>query len=604
MGEHHPARRPEVRPGPLSGPLPERDSVVRVVPDEPAIDRSFDYLVPARLAARVEAGSIVRVPLHGRKVGGWVVERDVEPPAGVALKTVTHVTGAGPEPALLDLAEWAAWRWAGRPAHFLRTASPPGAVRGLPPARDLPAAPTTVPADALVADDLVADALARDRAVLRLPPAADPFPLVVGAVAGGRTLVVTPAHAAVRHLAARLRRAGIPVATLPGDWAQARAGCAVVLGARAAAWGPVPGLARVVVLDEHDEALQEEASPTWHARDVAVERARRLGVPCVLVSPCPSLEALGWGGLLAPARNAERAGWPFVDVVDRRREDPLRSDLYSSRLVDLVRSGARVVCVLNRKGRARLLACAACSELARCERCDSAVEQTEDRLRCRRCAAERPVVCQACGAGRLKVLRLGVSRAREDLERLARVPVAEVTGDVDPTTPLPEAPVLVGTEAVLHRVEHADAVAFLDLDQELLAGRYRAGEQALALLARAARLVGGRAGGGRLLLQTRLPRHEVVEAVLHADPGRFTAVERRRREELGFPPFGAMAHLSGPPASGYAAALGQHLGVQVLGPVDGAWLARAADHRTLCDALAATPRPPGRLRVAVDPPRV
>ena len=78
-------------------------------------------------------------------------------------------------------------------------------------------------------------------------------------------------------------------------------------------------------------------------------------------------------------RTVERAGWPFVDVVDRRKEDPRRADLYSPRLVDLIRSGRRVVCVLNRKGRISLLACAACGELARCERCGAAVALADTR---------------------------------------------------------------------------------------------------------------------------------------------------------------------------------------------------------------------------------
>jgi primosomal protein N' (replication factor Y) len=320
-------------------------------------------------------------------------------------------------------------------------------------------------------------------------------------------------------------------------------------------------------------------------------------VPCVLTSPCPSLEALRWGELLVPDRAAERAGWPVVDVIDRAREDPLRTDLYSPRLVDLVRSGQQVVCVLNRKGRARLLACGACGELARCERCGAAVG-LEEALVCRACASTRPPVCLACGSTKLKVRRLGTTRAREDLERLAGVPVGEVTGDSDA---VPATSVLVGTEAVLRRVDHADAVAFLDLDAELLAPRYRAAEQAMALVARAARLVGGKAGGGRLLLQTRLPRHEVVLAALHGDPSRVSAAEAERREPLGWPPFTAMAHVSGAPAAEYVARLS---GVQVMGPADGAFLVRAPDHQSLCDALAAVPRPPGRLRVAVDPRRL
>src|SRR5205814_4107785 len=114
---------------------------------------------------------------------------------------------------------------------------------------------------------------------------------------------------------------------------------------------------------------------------------------------------------------------PPVEVVDRRKEAP-GLGLYSERLVRVLREAGRVVCVLNRKGRARLLSCAACGELARCERCDAAVEQTtEGMLRCGRCGAERPVVCLACGATRLKVVRVGLSRAREDLARLSWRPV-------------------------------------------------------------------------------------------------------------------------------------------------------------------------------------
>jgi primosomal protein N' (replication factor Y) len=569
--------------------------VARVVVDEPALEKPFDYLVPDSLGDQVRVGTLVRVPLHGRRVGGWVAALGVEPPEGVTLRPIAKVTGWGPARELFELADWAAWRWAGRPPHFLRTASPTGAVQGLPPTGDVPVVPT-VPADRLVTD-----ALRRERSVLRLPPASDAFGLVVGAAALGPTLVVAPAHATAQVLASRLRRAGVSVALLPREWARAAAGAQVVIGARAAAWAPVPDLAAVIVLDEHEEVHQEEASPTWNARDVAAERARQAGVPCVLTSPCPSLEAQRWGDLLTLERTMERGGWPMVDVIDRGREDPKRVDLYSPKVVDMVRSGKRVVCVLNRKGRARLLACASCGDLARCERCGLTVEQVDDDLHCRACSATRPAVCASCGGSKLKVRRLGTTRAREDLERLAGVPVGEVTGD---SGALPDVSVFVGTEAVLRRIDHAGAVAFLDLDAELLAPRYRAAEQALALVARAARIVGGKAGGGRLLLQTRLPRHEVVQAALHGNPSLVSDAEAARREPLGWPPFMAMAHVSGAPAEEYVAGLRGAAGVQVLGPADGAYLVRAPDHRTLCDALASVPRPAGRLRVAVDPLRV
>jgi primosomal protein N' (replication factor Y) len=124
----------------------------------------------------------------------------------------------------------------------------------------------------------------------------------------------------------------------------------------------------------------------------------------------------------------------------------------------------------------------------------------------------------------------------------------------------------------------------------------------MALLARAARLVAGRSTGGRLLLQTRLPKHEVVDAVLHADPGRLVDAERARRAALRFPPVTALAAVSGDAADAYVAAVPES--VERLGPDGGRWLLRAPDHRSLADALAATPRPAGRLRIEVDPARV
>jgi primosomal protein N' (replication factor Y) len=568
--------------------------VVRVLPDVTAIDKEFDYLVPAGVS--VEVGDLVRIDLHGRRVGGWVVAVDVEPAPGVTLRALAKVSGRGPRADVIELARWAGWRWAGRRVPFLRTASPERVVgRVVPPS----ASTTPVPA---VTDDVARDALTLGRAVVRLPPSADVFPYVLAAAARGDALVLAPSLGGARALGMRLRRAGVPVAVMPRDWAAA-AGGGCVVGSRAAAWAPVRDLAAVVVVDEHDEGWQEERTPTWHARDVAIERARRARVPCVLVSPCPTLDAQEWGTLLTPSRQVERQGWPMVDVVDRRKEDPGRAGLYSPLLVQRLRGAGRVLCVLNRVGRARLLACARCGELARCERCGaSTTEEEKGTLTCRQCGLERPVVCLACHGTLLKNLRAGISRAREELEALAGEPVVEVSAKTAGTD-LPPARIYVGTEAVLHQVPDAAVVAFLDIDQELVAPRYRAAEQALALVARAARLLGGRAGGGRLVLQTRLPHHEVVTAALHADPGRVSAADRARRIALGDPPFSATATVSGAAAEAYVEALGFPLGVDVLGPRDGVWLLRSPDHQTLCDALAATPRPPGRLRLAVDPLR-
>jgi primosomal protein N' (replication factor Y) len=478
-------------------------------------------------------------------------------------------------------------------------------VRGLPPA---PARPTPAGGPPSVA---VAEALAGGPSVLRFPPSADPFPAVLAAARLGDALVVAPSLEGARAVATRLRRAGAEVALLPGEWARAAAGGCAVVGARAAAFAPLPSLAAAVVLDEHDEAHQEEGAPTWHARDVVLERARRDGAPCVMVSPVPSLAALARGRLVTLSRHEERAGWPALEVIDLRRTDPARG-LLTEPLVRWLRGERRVVVVLNRKGRATLLACAACRELARCERCGGALAAADtaldgvERLACRRCGENRPRVCGVCGATRLKVVRAGVSGMAKDLSALVGEEVAEVAG------PEPEVRaegdrwprVVVGTEAALHRVPRADVVAFVDFDQELLAPRYRAAEEALVLLARAARLVGGRGDGGRVVVQTRVPDHEAVQAALHADPDLLVAVEQQSREAMGFPPHRAVAEVGGPAAAALIEHLDLHVGLDVIGPDDGRWLLRAGDRDEMAAALEAAGRPPGRLRVAVDPLRL
>ncbi|MET0145557.1 MAG: hypothetical protein ABW328_12350 [Ilumatobacteraceae bacterium] len=575
--------------------------IARVLPDVTGLDKVFDYLVPEDMVLDVHMGSVVRVPLHGRRVAGWVVGLD-PPDRSVdigRIRPIAKVSSRGPDGGIVDLAGWASVRWAaGRLRPFLVTASPATNVAGLPPNRRTGSRPEPANADA-------AGLLSSGGGALRLPPSADVIGVLLAAAACGPLLVIGPSPDRARIDAARLRRTGLTVALYPQEWAAAAAGVDVVIGARSAAWAPCPDLAAVVVVDEHDEALQEERSPTWHARDVVVERARRAGVPVLLVSPCPTIigsAAVGERLARVPV-DEERAGWPVVEVVDRSRDEPWKTSLVTSPLISHLRSADRtVVCVHNVPGRARIIACRSCKALARCERCDAAVGLADDAtLVCRRCATVRPGVCLVCGSSAFANLRPGVTRLREELEAAAGRPVVAVTGR-DGDRPA-AAGVYVGTEAVLHRVPRADVVAFLDLDGELLAPRYRAAEQAMALLVRAARLVGPRTGGGRLLVQTFLPRHEVVQAALLADPGRLHEPERARRRLLQLPPFAALASISGAGSDAIAAALRATAGISV-GGAEGAWTARAATWDELGRAIVAAPRPKGsRVRVAVDPPR-
>jgi primosomal protein N' (replication factor Y) len=564
--------------------------VARVVPDVTGLDKQFDYLVPDQLRNRVAIGTLVRVPLHGRRVGGWIVSLGDPDPARPAssLVPIAKFSSIGPPADVVELAHWAAVRWgAPRVRPFLVAARPPTMVTSVPrPRRTVEPSRATgePPASGL----------------RRIGPLTDPLPIVVDAAHHGPVLVVHPTPAATRAIAARLRRQGLTVALLPDEWAQAFAGVDVVVGTRTAVWAPCPGLRSIVVLDEHDDALQDERTPTWHARDVAVERARRAGVACVLVSPCPTMTAVRWAGdrITRPTAGEAARGWPFVEIVDRTDEEPWKRSLLTSPLIAQLRDHAkRVVCVINTPGRARLLACRSCRTLQRCERCDAAVGQ-DDRglLVCGRCGTERPVVCLACGSSAMAVVRPGVSRLRDELEAAANRPVVPVTGDSDE---LPTADVYVGTEAVLHRVRGIDVVAFLEFDAELLAPRYRAAEHALALLVRAARLVGSRDRGGRVIVQTFAPHHDVLAAVQLGEPGRVVDAELARRELLGLPPFRALAAVEGVDAEEFAQATGLEFA-----PTPRGVLVRADTWDQLGNALASTPRPKGsRLRVEVDPPR-
>jgi primosomal protein N' (replication factor Y) (superfamily II helicase) len=569
---------------------------VRVIPDLPAISRRFDYSVPDDWhvdgrAARLAVGSMVRVPLHGRRVAAWVTELDPESPRDLRLLPLAKLSGVGPDEATIGLAEWASWRWAGPVSSFLGTASPPKMVAGLGPGPRGRRLPPSERFDRL---------FRRSSSVLRWPPTADLAELVAAAVRAGPCIVVVGQASTARRLGAVVQQQGGSLVVHPDNWALGAAGASVI-GTRSAVWARVDRLANIVVIDEHAESMQEERSPTWHARDVAVERAERLGIPCVVVSPHPSVDALRGHRVLAPSRQEEREGWPVFEVVDRRDEAPTERGLYSGALVRFVRSDGRRVCVLNRTGRSQLLACRSCDDLASCDRCGAVVRQVaEGALVCRSCGATRPVVCQNCSSTSFKNLRQGVDRAREELEALVHEPVAEVTskgwkGDE-------AARVVIGTEAVLHQITRAAGVAFLDFDQELLAPRFRAREQALAKLSAAARLAGPRPGGGRVLVQTRQPDNVVLQAVLHADPARVSTHDARVRQELGLPPFGGLARVSGQSAPAYAEALRGVLGLIVVALADDRFLVQSPDLATMLDALAVTPRPSGRLRVEIDPP--
>ena len=167
----------------------------------------------------------------------------------------------------------------------------------------------------------------------------------------------------------------------------------------------------------------------------------------------------------------------------------------------------------------------------------------------------------------------------------------------------PRTSVFVGTEAVLHRVERADVVVFLDIDSELLAPRFRSSEQALDLLVHGARLVARtKDSSGQVLVQTSVPTHEVLVGLAVGDLGNHVEAETERRRRLSLPPFGALAEISGKGAKHMAETLSTSLLVQVAVEEERV-LVRAASWDDLSNALTEVDRPKERVRIAVDPPR-
>ncbi len=120
----------------------------------------------------------------------------------------------------------------------------------------------------------------------------------------------------------------------------------------------------------------------------------------------------------------------------------------------------------------------------------------------------------------------------------------------------------------------------------------------------ATRLLGGRARGGRLVVQTRTPEHEVIQAALRADPRLVGAQEAGRRRLLRFPPAASVVVVGRQAAAAYVERLGRPPGVRVQGPDDGRWVLRSDDRTLLLDHLAQVERPPGQLRLQVDPARI
>jgi primosomal protein N' (replication factor Y) len=433
--------------------------------------------------------------------------------------------------------------------------------------------------------------------------------------------------------------------------AVARGEVQVVAGARSALFLPFRNLGLVVVDEEHDAAYKQEDGVHYHARDMAVVRARLNEAPIVLASATPSIETEvnARRGRYRRLKLPERFGGsaiPPLEAIDLRGEPPPRGRWISPRLEAAVRAtverGEQALLFLNRRGYAPLTLCRRCGHRMRCPNCESWLVEHRFRRRlvCHHCGfatppPERCPKCDAadsfvaCGPGverleeevhalfpQTRTLTLssdlsgGVERLRAELESVA-------SGAVD---------VVIGTQLVAkgHHFPSLALVGVIDADLGLAWGDPRAAERTFQLLHQVVGRAGRAAAAGRGLLQTHQPEHPVMAALIAGDRDAFYDREIAAREEAGLPPFGRLASIivsaaDAPSAQGYAqrlaAAAPNVEEVRVLGPAEAPLALVRGRHRfrllaksrrdfNLSDYVRAwlmhAPKPKGSVRVVVD----
>ena len=563
-----------------------------------AASKLFDYWLPAGLP--VESGSVVRVALGGRRVRGVVTE--VVGSSGLApdrIQPVQEVVDSLPPlPAdLRAMAEFVSAYYQQPIGQCFAQLLPPLAAKRRSREHKQDEADTAQRAERRDDVELNAEQRHAIDAVLARPPDFA-VSLLQGVTGSGKTEVYLAAAARVIregrqalflvpeiHLTPQLEQRiaaalpGIRVVTLHSSlpsaerlqrWlAAARGEAQLVVGTRLAVFAPLPRLGLIAVDEEHDTSFRQQDGVRYHARDVAIYRARLRGVPVLLGSATPSLESYARAreGRYRWLRLAQRAppqsALPSVRLVPNRDPEaveglgePLRTAI-AQRLARREQS----LLFINRRGFAPSLLCVACGWKAMCPRCSARLVLHRDaaELRCHHCGHDEaiPAACPECGNRDLFPLGFGTQRLERALgqsfpgARVVRIDRdstrrrgsfeamfrAITSGEVD---------ILVGTQMLAkgHDFARLTLVGVLGCDNALYSADFRATERLFALLEQ----VGGRAGRGALrgevIVQTDFPEHPLFTALVGHDYDRFAEALLAERRALGLPPFGHIALLA------------------------------------------------------------
>ncbi|MBT7666399.1 MAG: primosomal protein N', partial [Rhodospirillaceae bacterium] len=344
----------------------------------------------------------------------------------------------------------------------------------------------------------------------------------------------------------------------------------VVVGARSALFLPYTDLGLIIVDEEHDGAFKQEDGVIYHARDMAVLRASLGEIPIVLVSATPSLESrvnveTGRYDTLHLPNRIGTAELPRIEAVDMRAEALTESRWISETLITAMNEtfarGEQVLLFLNRRGYAPLTLCRACGYRIQCPNCTAWMveHRFHGRLQCHHCGhnQRQPDACPDCGAeDALVACGPGVERLGEEVEALfpdvSRMLIAsdtvrgpEAAAEAIRQIAEGEVSLIIGTQIVAkgHHFPMLTLVGVIDADLGLQGGDLRAAERTYQMLHQVAGRSGRAQRPGRALLQTYMPEHPVMGALISGDRDSFMDQEEEARRNQGLPPFGRLVAL-------------------------------------------------------------
>ncbi|MBI5143949.1 MAG: primosomal protein N' [Candidatus Omnitrophica bacterium] len=339
----------------------------------------------------------------------------------------------------------------------------------------------------------------------------------------------------------------------------------IVVGARSAIFSPMSRLGVIIIDEEHETTYKQEDVPRYHARDVALERARQNNCPLILGSATPSLESYykakkGEYKLIRLTKRIEERLLPKVKIVDMRMELATKRKvaIFSKVLLDAIdktlKNRKQAIIFLNRRGFSTFLNCKSCGLVVKCRRCDTVLVYHFDEkvLVCHYCGYKTgpPDICPKCRSGYIRYFGLGTERVESELSyNFSNTHIARMDSDTTARSGSHDRilgafksggiNLLVGTQMIAKGLDFPQVtlVGVVAADVTLNLPDFRASERTFNLLTQ----VGGRAGrgedGGEVIIQTYAPSHYAILAAAKHDYEKFYSEEIVSRKELLFPPF-------------------------------------------------------------------